>query len=129
MIEQTTNASGQQFLNLLGVFPEKTFEGSFASASTRLGLGGLFDRDELALLFDAAFRARLCNIAFNGLGGCHGRIKPERELNRIRLEQEFMGAQDAFYATGGWQALSEAQCWLIQSAFLQVSVCEVKLMR
>jgi hypothetical protein len=121
------NTSGQQFLKLLGIFPEKTFEGAFTNSSTRLGLGALFDGDALALLFDAAFRARLCNIAFNGLGGCRGQIKPERELHRIHLEREFMVARDAFQATAGWQAFSEAQRWLVQSAFFHISVGEVKL--
>jgi len=126
-MERTITSSGQQFLNLLGIFHGKTFECSFSNSCNRLGLGAIFDRDELALLFDAAYYARLCNIAFNGLGGCQGQIKPERELHRIHLEQEFMGARGAFYATAGWEALSEAQRWLIQSAFLHVSVCEVKL--
>jgi hypothetical protein len=69
----------------------------------------------------------LCNIALNGLGGCGGRIKPEREPNRRRLEGEFMAARDKFYACAGWQVLSPFLRHPVQSIFLRIFVEEVNL--
>jgi hypothetical protein len=116
------NTSGQEFVSLLASFPKNTFESSFARSATRLELAIELDRDELALLFDAALRARVCYIAFNGLGGCRGEIKPEREVHRIQLERDYMAARDAFFATSGWQSLLPARRGMIHSAFLEVSI-------
>ena len=128
-MERTLNTAGQQFLDFLGSFPKQTFESFFSNSSIRLGLGAGFQCDELALLFEATFRARLCNIAFNGLGGCRGQIKPERELHRIGLERDFVAARNAFYATGGWQSVPPLRRRLINSAFLTVSVRADRLAR
>jgi len=111
-------AEGQQFLDLLAAFPPKSFESDFSKSSTRLGLGRLLQPEELSLLLDAAFYAGLCNIAINGLGGCRGQIKP----NRIRLEQEFMAARDAFFACDGWAALHAAQKGSVERIFLKIEV-------
>ena len=118
---------GQQFLDLLAAFPPHTFESDFSNTSTRLGLGQNLNPDELSLLFEAAFCAGLCNIAINGLGGCRGKIKPERESNRIHLEQEFMAARDAFRASAGWIALTPSQRGAIERIFLKVQVNSDKL--
>ena len=116
------NTSGQEFLGLLAGFPKNTSECVLARSATRLELGIELDRDELALLFDAALRASVCYIAFNGLGGCRGKIKPEREVHRIQLERDFMAGRDTFFTTSGWQSLLRARKTLIHSAFLEIVV-------
>ena len=113
---------GQDFLEQLASFPANTFEGKFLKTSVRLGLGADLDADELSLLYRAAFRAALCNIAFNGLGGCNGQIKAEQEPSRLRLEREFMIARDRFYATCGWKTLRKSQKNSIETVLLQVVV-------
>ena len=95
--------AGEEYLEELAGFPPKTFPSHFASSATRLRLGTFLDRTELNWLYEAASWAALCNIAINGLGGCGGRIKPEREPNRRRLERKFMVARDKLYASAGWQ--------------------------
>src|SRR5215469_13926650 len=98
-------ADGQDFLEQLASFPPNTFEGRFLKTSIRLGLGSDLEASELAFLYHAAFRAALCNIAFNGRGGCNGEIKPEQEGSRTRLEHEFMIARDRFQSCSGWKGL------------------------
>jgi hypothetical protein len=115
-------ADGQNFLEQLTSFPPNTFEGRFLKTSIRLGLGADLDGEELSLLYRAAFRAALCNIAFNGLGGCDGPIKPEQEGSRIRLELEFMIARDRFYACVGWKTLRKSQKSSIEKVLLEVFV-------
>jgi hypothetical protein len=119
--------TGEEYLNELAGFPPKTFPSHFSSRATRLRLGTALNRTELKWLYEAAFGATLCNIAINGLGGCGGRIKPEREPNRRRLEREFMAARDKLYACAGWQALPPFVRHPIQSIFLRISVTEVNL--
>ena len=119
--------TGEEYLNELAGFPPRTFPSHFSCSATRLRLGTVLDRTELKWLYEAAFAAALCNIAINGLGGCGGRIKPEREPNRRRLEKDFMAARDRLYACAGWQALSPFVRHSIQSTFLRVSVNEDKL--
>jgi hypothetical protein len=129
LVEKATNmmTTGEAYLDELAGFPPKTFPSHFASRATRLHLGAALDRAELRWLYEAAFVATLCNIAINGLGGCGGQIKPEREPNRRRLETEFMTARDRLYASAGWQALSPSVRHPIQSAFLWISVNEENL--
>jgi len=119
--------TGEAYLNELAGFPPKTFPSHFSSSATRLRLGTFLDRTELKWLYEAAFVAALCNIAINGLGGCGGRIKPEREPNRRRLEQEFMAARDKLYASAGWRALPPFVRHPIQRIFLRISVNEENL--
>jgi hypothetical protein len=119
--------AGEEYLNGLAGLPPKTFPSRFSSSATRLRLGTVLDRTELKWLYEAAFVATLCNIAINGLGGCDGRIKPEREPNRRRLEREFMAARNKLYACAGWQALPPIVKDPIQRTFLRVSVNEDKL--
>jgi hypothetical protein len=117
----------QDFLEELSGFPPNTFENTFLKITTRLGLEHALNGNELRLLYDAAFPAALCNIAMNGLGGCGGRIKPEREANRTRLENEFMAARDRFYASPSWKNLPAAQRGMIQRILLRVYVRPDKL--
>src|SRR5215813_6170086 len=118
---------GQDFLEQLASFPTNTFEGKFLKTSMRLGLGTDLDADEFSLLYRAAFRAALCNIAFNGLGGCEGQVKPEQEGSRIRLECEYMIARDRFHASAGWKKLRKSQRNSIETILLQVQVEEKNL--
>ena len=87
---------GQSFLDQLAGSAQNGFAVRFSRISTRLGLGVSLNGREVSLLYEAAFYATLCNIAFNGLGGCGGQVKPSREANRIDLEREFMAARDRF---------------------------------
>jgi hypothetical protein len=118
---------GKYFLERLANFPPNTFERSFSNLSLKLGLGSLLGHKELNLLFEAAFFAALCNLAFNGLGGCGGEIKPEREGHRMRLECSFMAARDRFFDTQGWKGLSPARRTSVKRLFLTVSVAETNL--
>jgi hypothetical protein len=119
--------TGEEYLNELAGFPPKTFPSHFSNSATRLRLGMVLDRTELKWLYEAAFVAALCIIAINGLGGCGGRIKPEREPNRSRLEREFMAARDKLYACAGWKALPPFVRHPIQRLFLQIFVNEDNL--
>jgi hypothetical protein len=119
--------TGEDYLDELAGFPPKTFPRHFSRRAIRLRLGTALDGTELKWLYEAAFGATLCNIALNGLGGCGGEIKPEREPNRRRLEGEFMAARDKFYACAGWQVVSPFLRHPVQSTFLRISVDEVNL--
>src|SRR5271155_1889302 len=100
---------GQVFLDALAAFPPRTFESNFSRLSRRLGLGRLLSGSELNHLYQAAFKAALCKIAFNGLGGCRGRIKPEMERYRTKLETEFMAAKEVLFESVGWSNLARAE--------------------
>ena len=104
--------------------PARNFKMRFEHTVTRLALGS---RLELRQLCDAAFYARLCNIAFNGLGGCGGQIRPDRELNRIAIERAFMKACQAFWSSQGAQRLPDEPKGMIRGLFLSVSVSEQNL--
>ena len=118
---------GEKLLKELGNFPAKTFESHFSTTSRRLGLGSQLTREELTLLYRAAFLATLCNISFNGLGGCGGEISPDRESTRTGLEREFMMARDEFCASPGWRKLPPAQQRPIQRVFFTVLVTDANL--
>jgi hypothetical protein len=118
---------GQIFLDRLACSSAEGFKMRFSKISTRLGLGASFRGSELSLLYKSAFYAALCNIAFNGLGGCDGQIKPSREANRISLERKFMAAREKFWACAGWRALCAAQKESIHNIFLRVFLTEDNL--
>jgi hypothetical protein len=118
---------GREFLNELASFPPRTFENNFSRISGRLDLGAVLDGDELNLLYRAAYNATLCKIAFNGLGGCGGKIRPEQERNRRKLEAEFMAARGSFYASAGWTHLRRSQRSSIEQIFLRVLVNQENL--
>jgi len=118
---------GQSFLEHIAVSSTNKFEVRFSRISTRLDLGQTLDARELSLLYEAAFLATLCNIAFNGLGGCSGEIKPEREIVRTMLEREFMTSRARFLACAGMKGLSVPQSASIEKIFLNVFVAEDKL--
>jgi hypothetical protein len=129
MASPSTQASGKQMLRELASFPFATFENKFSRGASRIGLGSLLSRDELQLLYDAAFIAAMCNISFNGLGGCGGEIKPERERHRRNLEAQFMFASGNFYASAGAKALTESQRVDVARTFLAISIHERELIQ
>jgi hypothetical protein len=113
---------GHDFLKQLRGFPPNTFENKFSHGAFRLGLGSSLNPEELDFLLAAAFLAALCNVSFNGLGGCGGKIKPEREGHRRALEAKFMAARDKLRASAGWRQLPRGKCAAIQRRFLTVTV-------
>ena len=119
--------TGEEYLNELAGFPPRTFSRNFARSATRLRLDKALGRTELKCLYEAAYLAALCNIALNGLGGCNGVIKPERESNRRKLEGDFMMACDRLYACAGWRSISPFVRHPIQRIFLRVCVNEENL--
>jgi hypothetical protein len=118
---------GQQFLEEMARLPEKTFDHRFADTSAGLGLGEVFDRNELKLLYEASWRALVCNLAINGIGTPDGQVRPEDEAERRYLEQDFMHAGDLFYASPGWQNLSRSEQTPIEDCFLSVLVLQGRL--
>lgn len=118
---------GHDFLEQLAAFPPTSFEGRFLKLSTRLRLAQDFSANELSLLYGAAFRAALCTVAFNGLGGCDSELKPDQEPHRTKLEQDYMDARSKFQACGGWKALSESRRDSVHQAFLKVEIAEENL--
>jgi hypothetical protein len=118
---------GQVLLQELAEYPPNTFENHFARTSRRLGLGASLDREELLMLYTAAYHATLCNIAFNGLGGCQGEISPEREPVRLALEREFMTAREMFFRSRGWHSLPAQVRGPLCRIFLNVTIAERNL--
>ena len=118
---------GHDFLEQLTTFPPTSFEGRFLKTSTRLRLAAYLCAEELSLLYRAAFRAGLCNIAFNGFGGCDPGIKPEQEPNRRRLETEFMISRDKLFACCGWKGLPQPRKEAVNRTFLTVLVTDENL--
>ena len=119
--------NGQEFLQQLSDRRPKGFESEFSRTAVHLGLGRALSSEELDLLLKAAFLAALCQISFNGLGGCGGVIQPEREAHRWSLERKFMDARNAFYATEGWRSLPDYQSGPIQRIFLSIIVTDENL--
>lgn len=73
---------GQQYLDALASLPSHTLESRFANTLAVLGLGGVFDRNELKLLYGASARALACNLAINGFGMVGEQIRPQDEARR-----------------------------------------------
>ena len=118
---------GHQLLSEFAQHSANTFEAKFSNRASSLALGSFLTRSEVKLLYRAAFRAALCNIAFNGLGGCNGVIKPEREPHRRKLERFFLAARDRFMASAGYQALESSTKASVQQMFLTVAIQEKSL--
>jgi hypothetical protein len=117
----------QEFLQELGNLPPNSFESRFSLVSNQLGLAGKLTRNELSLLYEATFRATLCNLAINGLGALAVKIPSDQESNRYKLERDFMVAREILYASPGWQTLDEPEQETIEKVFLSVQVAEDKL--
>src|SRR5271167_2639877 len=109
------DADSQDFSEELESCSRSGFKGKFGQLARRLGLKSGLNRSELSCLYEAAFLAALCNISFNGLGGCEGEIRPDKEATRRRLEQAFMDARDNFYGCAGWKALPAPRKKAIQT--------------
>ena len=123
------DADSQDFFEELESCPRTGFRGKFGQLSRRMGLKNGLNRNELSRLYEAAFLGALCNISFNGLGGCGGEINPDKEPTRCRLEQAFMDARDNFYRCAGWKTLPATRKKSIQAIFLTVQVSEENLAR
>lgn len=113
---------GRKYLDQLADSTHNGFERRFSRISTRLALSDDLTEPELRLLYDATLYSTLCNIAFNGLGGCNGQIKPEREPHRISIERRHMLSRNKFYNSTGWKALPELKQASIRTIFLNVFV-------
>jgi len=92
-----------------------------------LDLGLTLDARELSLLYKATFLATLCNLTLNGVGIFAEEPKPQREIIRTLLEQEFVAARNRFVRCGGVKKLSSPQRCSIDSIFLTVSITEENL--
>lgn len=120
-------ADNQDFYEELDSCPQPGFQKRFGQIVGRMGLDRGLDQSELSSLYEAAFLAALCTISFNGMGGCEGEIRPEKEPTRRRLEQAFTGARNKFFGSPGWKALPQAQRKAIEAVFLTVLVIESNL--
>ncbi len=118
---------GQSFLDQLAGPRCGGFARRFSKVSIKLGLGKTLMEHDLRFLYEATFYATLCNIAFNGLGGCGGEIPPEREMKRRNLEREFMAAREKLYDSAGWEVLPASVKGSIKNIFLRVLVAEENL--
>ena len=118
------DTDSQNFSEELESCSRPGFKRRFAQIFRRLRLEGGLNRAEISCLYEAAFLAALCNISFNGLGGCGGVIRSEKEATRRRLEQAFMDSRDNFFQCQGWKALPPARKKSIQAVFLTVLVAE-----
>ena len=125
--KRSMETDGNAFLEHLAISSSNRFQSRFSRVSLRLGLGEFLKAEELHQLYEAAFLAALCNISFNGLGGCGGEIKPERETARIMLEREFMAARGRFYRSTGWRTLKRNLRESIKQVFLDVQVVEANM--
>src|SRR5690348_8000056 len=95
------------FLNPAAAQPGLSFKERFATAANKFALDSWLSDSELDRLREAAFYACLCNISFNGLGGCGGKIRPCREQHRMNLEQTFMARCSEFWGSTGALAIPE----------------------
>jgi hypothetical protein len=118
---------GQSFLDQLATFPADSFENRFSLVVSRLGLVTSLERNDLTLLYEAAYTATLCNIAFNGLRTSNGAFHSKIESELRGLEFEFMVARDALFASPGWQSLPRAEQLALSRIFLTVAVRPEKL--
>lgn len=116
------DSDNQDYFGELTNGSRTSFKTRFGRIARRLGLNTGLSRSEISRLYEAAFLAALCNISFNGLGGCCGEIRPENEPTRCRLEQSFMDACANFFESPGWKSLSTARKKSIRSIFLKVEV-------
>jgi hypothetical protein len=126
-IRGVLKSAAQDFLEKLAGFPPDTFEGRFSHDSARLGLAEVLDRNELTLLYEAAFRGSLCHAAINGCGRGRGAIRPDNESQRTKLEWDFMTARAIFCASPGWQTLAASAQDSIEGVFLTVFVSDENL--
>ncbi len=93
----------------------------------RLRLGRWLDSADLTILYEAAFEAAMCNVCFNGFGGCRGEIKPELEGHRRSLETRFMEARDRLYGSPGWAELPRLVRQSIHRIFLTIYIADENL--
>ena len=127
VINPPLSPDGRAYLEQLASSGRSGFEHRFGRICLRLRLHDTLKQAELSLLYQATVWATYCNIAFNGLGGCNGEIKPESERHRSNSEQKFMTARARLYNSPGWRALPEFTAHSVQNIFLTVLVTEDNL--
>jgi hypothetical protein len=111
-------------INQVHAFVTPGFSRRFSELANKLMLADYFTCSELSALRSAAFYAALCRIAFNGLGGCGGVIKPQLEPNRTRLERRFMVERDKVLTSNGWRQLPKFTRDTAEAILLSVSINE-----
>lgn len=118
---------GKKFLEELANLPSSTFEHYFSGVAMRLGLSETMNDHDLDQLLHVAFLAWLCNIEFNAHREQDRTAKPNLELWRITMEQEFMTRKNEVLNCVGWKALRPEIREQAERIFFQVSVAENKL--
>ena len=118
---------GKTFLKELSNLPADTFEHYFSGVAMRLGLSETMDDHDLDQLLHAAFLAWLCNIEFNALREQDRTAKPNLELWRTTMEQEFMARKDEVLECAGWKTLRPEIREQAERIFFHVFVAENKL--
>jgi hypothetical protein len=121
------DADSQEFFEELTSCSRSSFKPRFDRTVRQLRLNPALRQEELSRLREAALLSALCNISFNGLGGCAGEIKPEKEPTRRRLEHAFMDACNNFFRSAGWKKLPARQKQSVRNVFLTVVVDEENL--
>ena len=121
------DADSPEFFEELTSCSRSSFKPKFDRTLRQLRLNPGLKQEEVARLREAALLAALCNISFNGLGGCAGEIRPEKEPTRRRLEYAFMDACNNFFLSPGWKKLPPAQKESVRNVFLTVVVEEENL--
>jgi hypothetical protein len=119
--------NGEDFMQSKPELRPGSFDYKFHDASSELALDCKLNVTELMLLRRAAFHAALCNISFNGLGGCGGEIKPHRENHRRQLECKLMDAREALCSSHGWKRLSSPTKAEINRRLLTVRIAKTNL--
>jgi hypothetical protein len=122
---KTKDAQG--FLDELAHSQPDIIDLHFLLNHARLRLAGLFNRNELTLLHQASRLAALCQAAFNDDGAHPGETPREREVRRGQLEQAFLEARDALYASPEWQDLKAPTSQAIKSFLLTAYVLDSSL--
>ena len=125
--KRSIRTEGQDFLEKLAASSTDGFDTRFASISTRVGLGLALNAPELRLLYEATLAAMSCYMSLNGFGDYRDEIEPGAEINRLKLERDFMAARDKCYSSAGWKTLPISQKTPIQQILLSVFVDEENL--
>lgn len=121
------NADSEEFFEESTSCPRSSFKTKFDQTIRQMRLNPALKPAEMARLGEAAFLAALCNISFNGLAGCEGRIDPDKEQTRRRLEVAYMDACRDLYLSPGWKKISTAQKESVRNVFLTVMVDDENL--
>jgi hypothetical protein len=114
-------------INEIRTFVTLEFSRRFSQLANKLALADYLTCSEFSAARNAGFYAALCRIAFNGLGGCAGQIKPGMEYSRTRLERKFMVEREKLLKSEGWHQLPPFTRDSAEAILLSVTVSEVNL--